>query len=87
MEHEEEVIQVMVKCRRDVSLDDPMKSLSKEVENVWCRLKSKHQHEQVIKPGAPVNTKEMPISSPNGNVAKSFLQIELCHQSTTAKTS
>lgn len=63
-----------------------MKSLCKEVKNVRRGLKSERQHEQVVKPGAPVKAEEMPIGNPNRNMAEHFLQIKLRHQSTMAET-
>jgi hypothetical protein len=84
-EKHEEVVQIMPDTSRNVALDDPVQSLSKEVKNVRRCSKAKGEHQHVIETLTPLESEKIPIGHANGNVTESVFQIKLCHEGALAR--
>ncbi len=66
----------MTERRGDVALDDPMKSLRKEVEYVRGGLGSEDENNVVIELVRPVTSEEMPVLLSDWYMPESILEVE-----------
>jgi hypothetical protein len=85
VECEEEVVEVVLDCRRDVALEDPVQSFGEEVEDVRCRCKAEGESDLVPERGRPGEAKEGPVLTTNGDLLKGLLEVKLREESAWAK--
>ena len=72
----EEVIEIMADVCGDVGLNDPMKCLCKEVEDIQCGTASEAEDDVVVKPVVPGEAEEWPVGRAYGDVEECFLEVE-----------
>ena len=83
----EEVIQIVDVVAHSIAvLKDPDKGLSKLVEQSWGGTKTKQEAFIQVLVTLPLDSKEMPVLTPNREKVESVLQVHLTHESAWAKS-
>ena len=83
----DEVIQAVDDVVHSIAvLKDPDKGLSKLVEQSWGGTKTKREALIQVPVALPLDSKEMPVLTPNREKAESVLQVHLTHESAWAKS-
>ncbi|KZT64016.1 hypothetical protein DAEQUDRAFT_741565 [Daedalea quercina L-15889] len=85
MEHQHEIVQVVLQGCRNVPLDDPVQCLSEHVEDVGSRLEAKYECNIVIEAAAPLANQEVPVLWVDRDVPECILKIELGKQGARAQ--
>ena len=83
----EEVIQVVDDVAHSISvLKKPDKGLSKLVEQSWGGTETKQEAFIQVPVALPLDSKEMPVLTPNREKAESVLHVHLTHESAWTKS-